>query len=103
GAAGGEIFTPTSERPSSAASALICAPASPKAASGSSASAPAPFCTRTSMPLAFSLATTSGTSATRCSPSAVSFGTPTFMKGGNVSDLADGAQSDHPYVRLDGP
>ena len=91
---GGEIFTTTSERHSSPVSAVNRAPASSKALSGKRASAPAPFSTRTSMPLAFNLATTSGTSATRCSPTAVSFGTPTRMKAGKVSDLGDGTQSD---------
>ena len=56
--------------------AVTFAPASAKAASPSSASTPAPLCTTTSRPLALSLPTTSGTSATRCSPAAVSFGTP---------------------------
>jgi hypothetical protein len=90
---GGEIFTTTSERHTSPASALIRAPACSKVESGSSAPSPAPLCTSTSRPLAFSLATTSGTSATRCSPSAVSLGTPTCMKGGKVPDRGDGAQS----------
>ena len=39
------------------------------------------LCTTTSMPFAFSLAMTSGTSATRCSPAAVSFGTPIRIAG----------------------
>ncbi len=42
--------------------------------------------------LGLQLATTSGTSATLCSPSAVSFGTPTRMKAGKVSDLPDATQ-----------
>ena len=76
---GGAIVTTTSEPHTSEASGVIRAPASTKAASGSRASAPAPSCTTTSRPLAFSLLTTSGTSATRCSPAAVSFGTPIRM------------------------
>ncbi len=74
---GGAIVTTTSQRQTSAASrGDLSRPPSANAASVSSASAPAPLCTTTSRPLAFSLLTTSGTSATRCSPAAVSFGTP---------------------------
>src|SRR6204780_1275928 len=58
------------------------------ALTSASASVPAPLCTSTSSPLAFSLLTTSGTSATRCSPTAVSLGTPIRMKCENVSDRA---------------
>ena len=50
---------------------------------------PRRVCTRTSRPFAFSFSTTSGTSATRCSPAAVSFGTPIRMRGENVSDPTD--------------
>src|SRR5580693_1995890 len=99
---GGEIFTTTSARQTSAESAVICAPASTNAPSGSSAAAPAPLSTRTSMPLPFNLATTSGTSATLCSPTAVSFGTPTRMKAGKVSDLADGRQPERPVCQTRG-
>ena len=73
---GGAIVTTTSALQTSPASAVTFAPASAKASSSSSASTPAPLCTSTSRPLALSLPTTSGTSATRCSPAAVSFGTP---------------------------
>ena len=59
-----------------AASLAILAPASVNCSSLSRAPSPAPDCTSTSRPLACSLLTTSGTSATRCSPAAVSFGTP---------------------------
>src|ERR1700677_4898791 len=58
----------------------MVAPASAYAASGSQAPSPAPRSTRTSMPLARSLATASGTSATRCSPGAPSLITPAFMR-----------------------
>src|SRR5262249_24415940 len=74
--AGGEMVRTTSQPHTSAGLAGISAPACTKAASGSKASAPAPFCTTTSKALAFSLLTTPGTSATRGSPAAVSFGTP---------------------------
>src|ERR1022692_557867 len=99
---GGEILTTTSDCHTSAASAVIRAPACAKTASGSSASAPAPFSTRTSTPLACDLATTSGTSATLCSPSAISFGTPTRMKAGKVSDLPDATQSGRLHAPSDG-
>ena len=45
------------------------------------------------MPFAFSLPTTSGTSATRCSPAAVSVGTPIRIGSENVSDRPDGGRS----------
>src|SRR4051794_10891333 len=61
------------------------APASSKCASGIRAPSPAPGSTRTSRPLPTSRLITSGTSATRRSPGAVSFGTPTVMKGGEPS------------------
>src|SRR5207302_272125 len=43
------------------------------------ANSPAPDCTATSKPASVSLGTSSGTSATRCSPGTVSFGTLTIM------------------------
>src|SRR5690348_6778203 len=43
------------------------------------ANSPAPDCTATSKPASVSLGTSSGTSATRCSPGTVSFGTLTSM------------------------
>ena len=52
---------------------------------GSSRPRPRPGCTTTSWPAPASLPTTSGTSATRCSPAAVSFGTPIFMRRRSVS------------------
>src|SRR4051812_13072745 len=53
-----------------------------------SACSPAPASTTTSTPLPCRRLTTSGTSATRRSPSALSLGTPTFMRGRNLSDRA---------------
>ena len=73
---GGVIVTTTSLAHTSPASSVSCAPARSNASPGSSAASPAPRCTSTSTPFAFSLPTTSGTSATRCSPAALSFGTP---------------------------
>src|SRR5439155_3250788 len=58
-----------------------------------SASEPAPLCTTTSVPLPFSLATTSGTSATRCSPAAVSFGTPICICRAATYPIAHGSGS----------
>src|SRR5439155_3642406 len=56
----------------------MVAPASSNASSSNDAAPPAPRSTTTSCPASTSLATTSGTSATRRSPGAVSFGTPIF-------------------------
>src|SRR5579862_218350 len=57
----------------------IVAPASRYAASGKAAASPAPASTTTSMPSP-RRPTVSGTRATRCSPPAVSWGTPTRMR-----------------------
>ncbi len=62
------------------------APASSNSSSGISAASPAPASTTTSTPFAPRRLTTSGTSATRRSPSAVSLGTPTIIGGGKVSE-----------------
>src|SRR3954469_9744198 len=58
----------------------MVAPASVNSSSGMRAARPAPDSTTTSWSLADSFRTTSGTSATRRSPSAVSFGTPIRMR-----------------------
>src|SRR6478609_9484563 len=79
---GGATMTTTS----AAHGSPIVAPASLYSASGISARSPAPDSTTTSTPLDFRRLTTSGTSATRRSPGAVSFGTPTFMRGAKLSD-----------------
>src|SRR3954454_22722804 len=73
----------------------IAAPASVYSESGSSAGSPAPASTVTSWPAPVSLRTTSGTSATRRSPSAVSLGTPILIgRRGNLSAA-------RPWVSLD--
>ena len=71
--------TLTTTSASQAVSASV-APASSYAASSNDAALPAPRSTTTSCPASTSLATTSGTSATRRSPGAVSFGTPILTR-----------------------
>ena len=72
--------TITSAPAASSSRAAMPAPASVNASSLSQALSPAPVSTRTSSPAARSLATASGTSATRRSPGAVSLTTATFMR-----------------------
>ena len=71
--AGGATFATTS---ADQAPSPSLAPAASNRASGIPAASPAPGSTTTSCPWPASLRTTSGTSATRRSPSAVSLGTP---------------------------
>src|SRR3954454_5331430 len=73
---GGATLTTTSAPQGSP----IVAPASVNSSSGMRAAWPAPDSTTTSWSLADSFRTTSGTSATRRAPSAVSFGTPIRMR-----------------------
>ena len=82
-AVGVATLTTTSDSYTPAGSSTMRAPASSYWVSGISAPAPAPRSTTTSTPFSppLSLPTTSGTSATRCSPSAVSLGTPICMWG----------------------
>src|SRR4029079_10970867 len=70
----------------------ILAPASSNSSSGISAASPAPDSTTTSTSFAPRRLTTSGTIATRRSPSAVSFGTPTIIGGGKVSERPRGSR-----------
>src|SRR4051812_41610710 len=77
----------------------IVAPASVNSSSGTSAATPAPPSTTTSWPFATSLRTTSGTRATRRSPSAVSFGTPILIRGGGpYTNRHSGRPLVHPFV-----
>ena len=76
---GGATFATTS---ACQAPSPSVAPASANSASGIPAAAPAPGSTTTSWPWPTSLRTTSGTSATRRSPSTVSFGTPIRTSAG---------------------
>src|SRR3954454_6206021 len=70
----------TTSAPSNAAASTV-APASAYSSSASSAGLPAPGSTATSYPRPVSLPTSSGTSATRASPSRVSFATAIFIRG----------------------
>jgi len=79
-ALGAATLTTRSAPRATVASSIICAPASSNAWSGISAPAPASRWTRTWWSWPVSLPTTSGASATRRSPSAVSFGTPIRMR-----------------------
>src|SRR5579875_258522 len=76
---GGATLSTTSQPRASAALATRRAPACSNCSSPISAPAPAPRSTSTSCESPASLRTTSGTSATRRSPGAVSFGTPIFI------------------------
>ena len=78
------------------ASSLQVAPAAVNIASGMRAEAPAPGSTTTSSPELTSRLTTAGTRATRRSPGAVSFGTPTDSLGaceglGSVCSITSGS------------
>src|SRR6476659_5105338 len=75
----------------------ICAPASVYAVSGNAAAAPAPASTITSTPSP-SRDTVAGTSATRRSPSLISFGIPSRIRRATLSETA--APTLHPR---DGP
>ncbi len=78
-------FTTPSASAKSSPSPTICAPASRYSASEKAAASPAPCSTATSNPPAASFLTISGTSATRRSPGAISFGTATLTGGGILS------------------
>jgi hypothetical protein len=79
GSSGRPTITITSAAAMSSPRVTMVAPASVNASSLCQAPSPAPVSTRTSRPAARSLATASGTSATRRSPGPVSFTTATFM------------------------
>src|SRR5205823_13890561 len=96
---GAATLTTTSASHAAAGSEAMRAPACSYRASGIIAASPAPACASTSWPLPASLRTTSGTSATRRSPAAVSLGTAIFMAGGAgtllIDEVAGGEPGEH--------
>src|SRR6476619_3226384 len=92
-ALGGATLTTTSDSYTAPASSTIRASACSYCSSGIRAPAPAPRSTTTSRPSALSLPTTSGTNATRRSPSADSLGTPICTGAGGYRSCPPGASS----------
>src|SRR4051812_46387968 len=84
---GGATLATTSAFQASSAETSFT-PAASSVPSGMAADSPAPFSTSTSCPAALSLRATSGTMATRRSPSAVSLGIPILIGRGTVYERA---------------